>query len=231
MNLQGKKGMPMKVSCNDLERILRDAAPQQRAALEEHAQTCAACAKELLAWDRLSLAARELHEEWDSPGLWPAIRRALAEQAVGSPKARSRWGWLTGWAGLSLGWQAAAAAALVAVLTISAVWILRPGPTHDPLAPSNALLKNDAVRDADRAEAVYVQALDKLAAQAKPQLENPSTPLLTSYREKVQMINGAIEDLRAQAGMNPSNAHLRRQLLAMYQEKQQTLEEVLEAKR
>ena len=41
----------------------------------------------------------------------------------------------------------------------------------------------------------------------------------------------AIDDLRAQAGGNPSNAHLRYQLLAMYQEKQRTLEEVLEAKR
>jgi len=31
--------------------------------------------------------------------------------------------------------------------------------------------------------------------------------------------------------MNSSNAHLRYQLLAMYQEKQRTLEEILETKR
>jgi len=37
--------------------------------------------------------------------------------------------------------------------------------------------------------------------------------------------------LRLQAGENPSNAHLRYQLLAMYQEKQQTLQDVLETKR
>ena len=54
---------------------------------------------------------------------------------------------------------------------------------------------------------------------------------MANYREKLQVLNSAIDDLRAQAGQNPSNAHLRYQLLAMYQEKQKTLEEVLEARR
>ena len=45
------------------------------------------------------------------------------------------------------------------------------------------------------------------------------------------MLDGAIDDLREQAGQNPSNSHLRYQLLAMYQEKQRTLEEILEEKR
>jgi hypothetical protein len=44
------------------------------------------------------------------------------------------------------------------------------------------------------------------------------------------VLDGAIGELRAEAGQNPSNAHLRYQLLAMYQEKQKTLEEVLETK-
>jgi hypothetical protein len=35
--------------------------------------------------------------------------------------------------------------------------------------------------------------------------------------------------LKAQAGINPANGHLRRQLLAMYREKQETLGDVLEA--
>jgi hypothetical protein len=36
--------------------------------------------------------------------------------------------------------------------------------------------------------------------------------------------------LRLEAGQNPSNAHLRYQLLAMYREKQGTLQEILETK-
>ena len=82
----------------------------------------------------------------------------------------------------------------------------------------------------ESAETAYERAIDKLAAEAKPQLDNPATPLLANYHEKLLVLNSAIADLRAQAGMNPSNAQLRYQLLAMYREKQHTLEEVLEAR-
>jgi hypothetical protein len=54
---------------------------------------------------------------------------------------------------------------------------------------------------------------------------------MANYREKLMVLDSAIDDLRAQTGQNPSNAHLRYQLLAMYQEKQRTLEELLEEKR
>jgi hypothetical protein len=93
------------------------------------------------------------------------------------------------------------------------------------------LLKSKALTDVERAESAYVQAIDKLAAEAKPQIDNPATPLLANYREKLFVLDSAINDLRAEAGKNPSNAHLRYELLAMYQEKQRTLEEVLEEKR
>ena len=54
---------------------------------------------------------------------------------------------------------------------------------------------------------------------------------MANYREKLFVLDSAIDDLRAQAGQNPSNAHLRYELLAMYQEKQRTLEEIVEEKR
>ena len=116
------------------------------------------------------------------------------------------------------------------VLTVSAGWVYfhRVGPVT---SGDQSLLKSSALAGVERAQAAYEQAIDKLAADAKPQLENPATPLQASYREKLLVLDSAINDLRAQAGMNPSNAHLRQQLLAMYQEKQQTLEDILEEKR
>jgi len=115
---------------------------------------------------------------------------------------------------------------MVLLLTISGVWIHRTGVS--PPSSSDAFLKNPALAQVERAESAYVQAIDKLAAEAKPELENPATPLLASYKEKLLVLDSAIEDLRMQAGLNPSNAHLRRELLAMYQQKQETLQEVLE---
>ena len=86
------------------------------------------------------------------------------------------------------------------------------------------------MRDVEKKEAAYEEAIDKLDAQARPQLDKASTPLMASYREKLQVLDSAIADLKSQAGINPANGHLRRQLLAMYREKQDTLEEILEAK-
>src|SRR5262252_5488407 len=104
----------MKITCSDRERIFLDGAPEEWAALEAHASQCLACREELTAWRNLSEAASELHEEWDSPALWPRIERALGEQ---SREPRTAW-WqrLLSSAHLpSLAWQTAAAA-LVLVL-------------------------------------------------------------------------------------------------------------------
>jgi len=195
--------------------------------LEAHAENCPACAEELKAWKSLSVAAQEMRDRTDSPSFWPRIERALVEEAQRKTQRPVRRGWLSFFPSSSLGWQAALAGAFVVVLTISAGWIyLRPpGRISES---DKSLLKSAALDNVERAEAVYAQAIDKLAGETRAQLENPATPLLANYHEKLVVLDSAIADLRAQAGLNPSNAQLRHQLLAMYQEKQHTLEEVLE---
>jgi hypothetical protein len=198
--------------------------------LEAHSVNCPVCAEKLRAWKSLSVAAQEMRNYTDSPSFWPRIERALAEEAVRKTQRVERRSWLSFLPGISLGWQTAVAGAFVLVLTISAGWIYFHGP--DRIVESDkSLLKSAALENVERAEAVYVQAIDKLAEETRPQLENPVTPLLANYHEKLVVLDSAIADLRAQAGLNPSNAQLRHQLLAMYREKQHTLEEVLEARK
>ena len=220
----------MNINCEDRDRILEDGTPEEWVALEAHSATCAACAEELRAWKALSVAAKELRDYSDTPSLWLRIEPALAEAAAKKHGA-GRWSWLTLDFGLSLGWQTAAAAAMVLLLTVSAGWVYVHRTTSDPGAKDQSLLKSPALAEVERTQAAYEQAIDKLALNAKPQLENPATPLQASYREKLLVLDSAINDLRPQAGLNPSNAHLRQQLLAMYQEKQQTLQDILEEKR
>jgi hypothetical protein len=220
----------MSIKCEDRDRIFEDGTPAEWAALEAHGANCAVCAEELRAWKALSAAAQELRNYSDTPSPWPRIERALTEEAAAKKQSAERWGWLSLGFGLSLGWQTAVAAAFVLLLTVSAVWISVRPPR--PVAPGDqSLLKSPALAEVERAQTAYEQAIDKLAAEARPELENPATPLQASYREKLLVLDSAISDLHAQAGMNPSNAHLRQQLLAMYQEKQQTLQEILEEKR
>lgn len=218
----------MNITCQDRDRIFEDGTAAEWAALEAHSESCPVCAEELRGWKALSTAARELRDYSDSPSLWPRIESALAQNAATKPGPWRRW--LALGSGISLGWQIAAAAACVLILTVSIVRVYLPSKPLGNTA-DQSLLKSPALAEVERTQAAYEQAIDKLAAQAKPQIENPATPLQASYREKLQVLDSAIDDLRAQAGLNPSNAHLRQQLLAMYQEKQATLEDILEDKR
>jgi len=217
----------MNVKCKDRDRIFEDGGAAEWASLEAHAATCAACAEELRSWKSLSVVAAELRDHTDSPALWPRIHQALVEQGATIGERREGWGWRSLFANFSVSWQTAAATAFVILLMVSAGWFLRPGRNTQP----GSLLKSKALVEVERAESAYVQAIDKLAVETKPQLENPATPLMANYREKILVLDSAIDELRAQTGQNPSNAHLRYELLAMYQEKQRTLEEVLEEKR
>jgi hypothetical protein len=219
----------MNFTCNDRERILLDGSPEEWAALEQHAVTCAACAEELRAWKQLSAAAEEMRDYQESPVLWARIETSLRQQRA-APARRARfWSSLDFWRHGATVWQPALVGAMVVALAVSSGYLY----THrsgTPVDPGNRLLKTSALAEVERTEREYMTAIDKLASDAGPQLGS-DTPLMASYREKLLVLDSAIADLRAQAGENPSNAHLRKQLLAMYQEKQQTLQDVLETKR
>lgn len=219
----------MNLTCEDRERIFLDGSPEQWQALEQHAATCGECAEELRAWKQLSAAAAELRQYPDSPALWSRIECSLREQQTAAAARASRRGFLDLWPRLSHGWQIAMVGAMTFVLAVSGgyLYIHRIPPT---VTASNKLLKSAALAEVERTERDYVSAIDKLAFEARPEL-SADTPLMASYREKLLVLDSAISELRAQAGENPSNAHLRYQLLAMYQEKQETLEDVLETKR
>jgi hypothetical protein len=219
----------MNMTCKDRGRIFEDGTPTEWAALETHAADCPLCAEELRAWKSLSVAAEELRDYSDSPSFWPRIERALAEDAARNSQRAERKSWFSFLPSFPPAWQTALAGAFLLVLTISAGWLVIHAPERTG-SNDKSLLKSSALKDVESAETAYVKAIDKLAAETKPQLENADTPLLANYQEKLQVLDSAIADLRAQAGLNPSNAQLRSQLLAMYQEKQHTLEEVLEAK-
>ena len=223
--------MTMNVTCKDRDWIFEDGTAAEWSALEAHAAGCPACAEEVRAWKSLSVAAKELQDYSASPELWTRIERALiADDARKAQRAEHK-RWLSFLPEISVGWQTALAGAFVLILTVSVSWIVLRPPKDGGGTQDKSLLKSAALKEVESAEKAYESAIDKLAAEAKPQLEDPATPLMANYHEKLLVLDSAIDDLRAQAGLNPSNAQLRFQLLAMYQEKQKTLEEVLEARK
>jgi hypothetical protein len=217
----------MNISCNDRERIFLDGSAEEWAGLEEHAIDCAACAEEVRAWKALSKAAEELRDYREDMALWQRIENSLREN---ERSAQRKWWEKLGFSGeIGLAWKTALAGALVLVLAICGIYITRYRGAKD--LAQGRLLKNSALEEVERTESEYMKAIDALAAQAKPELDSPATSLMASYKEKLMVLDSAIDELRTEAGRNPSNAHLRYELLSMYQEKQETLQEVLETKR
>jgi hypothetical protein len=213
--------------CKDLERALTEETPELIESLERHAKHCAACAEELRVWREISAAARAMHTEWESPALWTRIEGALEEQAA-QPR-----GWRAWISGLRLApafrWQAALATLALLLASGTGAWFLYHRTSPTPVDDQH-LLTDQAVNQAEQAEKVYEQSIDKLAKLAEPKLESSSSPLYVNYREKLQLLDAAIDECRGNLDQNRANAHLQAELLSFYQEKQQTLEQVLRGK-
>jgi hypothetical protein len=216
----------MKFECGDLERAL--AVPELMAEAREHLKTCASCRNEYRLWSDISSAARELHEEWDSPALWPNIRQALeAERERTRQRNQSTFfgDWKT-WA-------------LAATVVLGAVLLLRPwqGPVTQPkggvhlraaatasdAASDKDFLTEQALVEVEQAEDAYRRSIDKLAAVAGHRPETTQSALAINDRAKLIDLDSAIADTRAGIEQNPYNAGLRNELAALYREKQETL--------
>jgi hypothetical protein len=219
----------MNLTCNDRDRVFMDGTAEEWAALEQHAANCSDCAEEIRAWKAVSTAAEELRDYQEDLPLWTKIETSLRENERQQASRRGFWEKLDFLRGLTLGWRTALAGALVVALTVFGVYMFRHRDTGGDIGQAS-LLKNSALADVERTERDYMKAIDRMATEAKPELDSPTTPLMASYKEKLIVLDSAIDELRLEAGRNPSNAHLRYELLAMYQEKQETLQEVLETK-
>ncbi len=218
----------MNVKCEERERIFADGTAEEWTALELHGATCAECAEELRTWKALSVAAEELRNYCESPGLWSRIESSLREQE--QKKQAHWWVGLRVWRHVPLAWQMGLAGALVLAMALTGGYVyLHRNPSES--VAGGRFLKDKKLAEVERTEHQYMKAIDQLAVEAKPQLEADSSPLMASYQEKLMVLDSAIDELRLQAGQNPSNAHLRYQLLAMYQAKEATLQEILETKR
>ena len=219
----------MNAGCRDLERVLQDAGADRElaAAFEQHASECAHCARELAGWRQVSSAARMLSKSWDSPQLWPRIRQSLAEESQrGSEGVRA------GGSGFSWRWLPAASIAALFLIATAGLWVFRNSGGRDPLAAhwqttKDPLLTEQAIDEVDTAEKAYLASIEKLSKLAEPRLAGADSPVLVNYREKLDVLDSAIAELKASIDQNRFNTHLRRELLAVYQEKQRTLQNLM----
>jgi hypothetical protein len=199
----------MTITCEQLDDLLLEGDPFSLEAVARHAQSCEACMQKLADWNEISSTARDLHATWDNDLLWPRIEKAIRNERRST---RTRL------------WQIAAAILLLAAIGAT-VWIAQRRMHAADF--DRDILKVSAVDEVERAEKAHINAINHLETLASAKLDQPSTPLMVSYKEKLMMLDDAIAECQTAIDKNRQNAYLRTQLLTMYSEKQRTLQDVL----
>jgi hypothetical protein len=201
----------MTFDCRDLERAL--AAPELLPEAREHARVCAACRRELWLWSEMSNVAAGVREEWESPDLWPRIRRDLeAQQKADKPRG--------------IDWRLLAGIAAAIVVAVS-VLILAPFRPAPPARQDSDFLTEQTLKEVEQTETAYRASIDKLARLAEPKLTSSGNPRTIADREKLLVLDSEISDVRSTVEHNRFNARLQTELAVLYREKQETLKEIL----
>lgn len=202
----------MTITCELIDNLLMEGDPESMAAAARHAEGCAPCLEKLAAWNEITETARTMQTSWQSDLLWPRIERALREeQRRGSRPAPA--------------WTRLAAMLLLTIALAGTVWFAIRRHSRDEF--DKDILRVTAVDEVERTEKAHIAAIQQLEKAAEPRLDDPASPLMVSYKEKLMLLDDAIAECEANIEQNRQNAHLRRQLLTMYDAKQQTLREVL----
>ena len=200
----------MTINCERIDDLLYEGDAESLALAETHAAQCRSCREKLDAWNDISVTAKSMHVTWQNDMLWPRIQRSVYDR-------RPR---------LSSLLRIAAAIVITVGLSASVFYAMHVRSAHEK-AYDAAILRATAIDDVERAEKQHVDAINKLEKLAAPKLDEPQTPILVSYKEKLMLLDDAIAECQTNIDQNRHNAQVRKQLLAMYSEKQKTLQDVL----
>lgn len=200
------------MNCTQLDDLLFDGSTLAMESAARHARDCAACAERLADWNDIAATAQSMRESWSSDMVWPRIERSLRdERRKHAPLTRL--------------WQYAAAILLTVGLGATMGYSLRV-QSHEA-AFDKRILQTSALDEVERAEEGHELAIARLEQLAESKIDQSGSPLMVSYKEKLMLLDDAIAECQSNIDANRQNAHLRKQLLAMYSAKQQTLEDVL----
>jgi hypothetical protein len=192
-------------------------------AFAAHRTGCAECRRAVALDAIVQAQVRGLPVPAAAPGSWERIAADLDAQPAVRAAGRAR-------AGVPPVWRLAAV--LVVAVGLAGALLLRPS---DP-GPRN-LLTEKALARVESLEAQYEEAIRDLEAIAEPLIAGAGartetvagidTELLLHYRSRLETVDAQIRRCKAVLARDGANAHVRRYLLAAYQDKRETLSELL----
>jgi len=180
-----------------------------------HLTACSECQKLIEQDARILTLARSLQKPAASPLLWAKIENALrAEQQKNRRHRRINWPEQK-WTLLRI------AAVLLLGIGLGSYLIFKPEPSEP------RLLAGAALQQVEKREREYTEAIAALEQTAMPQMARLDAELMLLYRDRLETIDAQIARCQEALAENPSNAHIRRYLLAALQDKKETLRELL----
>jgi len=182
----------------------------------QHLATCSACQKLVEQDARILTLAQNLQKPVASPLLWAKIENSLrAEQQKDHRHRRINWSEQK-WTLLRI------AAVLLIGIGLGSYFIFKPKPGEP------RLLAGAALQQVEKKERAYAEAIAELERAALPQMAKLDAELMLLYRDRLETIEAQIARCKEALADNPSNAHIRRYLLAALQDKKETLRELLQ---
>jgi hypothetical protein len=201
----------MTTTCERLDALLLEGDEASMMLARTHAAECAACAPSVEAWDSISSTASGMKESWTNDTFLPRALKAIERDR--RPAAPNRF------------WQIAAILLFTITLGGTVVWVLSTRAREAEF--DRAILRISAIQEVERTERAHLAAIAQLERVAQPKLQDTSSPLMVSYNEKLMLLDDAIAECEKAIEHNQQNAHLRRQLLSMLDDKRATLHDVL----
>jgi len=182
---------------------------------QSHAKECPVCQKKARQDEELLLLSRSLKKRVDAPFLWTRIEQDLREE---QQKSRHN-----GWRGIFWhSWMKIPASALLFIAICVGLFLwLRPG-LHD-----STLLADSALRRIVKREHRYERSIEKLQERILPQLPDLGLELMLLYRDRMETIDEQILACKEALRENPGNTHIRKYMLAAFQDKKETLREIM----
>jgi len=92
---------------------------------------------------------------------------------------------------------------------------------------SSGLLSESVLKEVEIRQKAYQSAIKELEVVASSRLVALDQELMFLYRDRLEVIDGQIEQCREALATNRANAHIHRYLLAALQDKEETLEEIM----
>ena len=176
----------------------------------DHLKKCSFCKYQISEDKKLLELSQSIKQPFEASNLWDKIELSLVNE-----KNKVEKSWREYFPMFRI------AAVLILVFGITVIFLNRNNFQESKLLANSVLEK---VEQNEKKLEDSISELEKLALQ---KLSEMNLELMFLYRDRLETIETQIVQCKEMLTENPANAHLRRYLLAAYQDKKETLDELM----